>query len=204
MATAAQVKANRENARKSSGPSSEAGKEASSMNNFRHGLTAHAFFFLEWENPEIFDVLLETFKKEYQPRSITELLLVEKMVQHHWLGQRASQLQTMEMLEEDYGQHSQKRIANFARYQALHERLFKGALQDLLKLRAERLKEQIGFESQKRAAAEETRRAELQPYKLTSAKTRAERAQSHTPTPATKPASQPERLETPQNVPIAA
>jgi hypothetical protein len=52
----------------------------------------------------------------------------------------------------------QKTIANYARYQAQHDRLFQRALHDLLKLRAERRKAEIGFESQKRAQAQETRR----------------------------------------------
>jgi len=204
MATAAQVKANRENAKKSSGPTSEAGKEASSLNNFRYGLTGHAFLFLEWENPEVFDAMKAALTAEHKPATVTEHILVEKMAQYYWLSQRAVELQTVEMFQDPYDAERHQRIANFARYQALHDRLYQRALHDLLKLRAERRKEQIGFESQKRAAAEEARRAELQPYKLATAKTRAERAQSHTPTPARKAAAQTERMETPQNVPIAA
>jgi hypothetical protein len=45
----------------------------------------------------------------------------------------------------------QKNMNNYLRYQTQQERLFQRALHDLLKLRAEKRKEQIGFESQKRA-----------------------------------------------------
>ena len=41
MATEEQIAANRRNAQSSSGPTSAAGKEASRMNAFRHGLTGH-------------------------------------------------------------------------------------------------------------------------------------------------------------------
>ena len=48
-------------------------------------------------------------------------------------------------------------FALYLRYQTTHERAFYKALTELQKLRAERKKEQIGFESQKRALAVEIR-----------------------------------------------
>jgi hypothetical protein len=151
MATAAQIKANIENAKHSTGAKTEAGREASSRNNRRHGLAGHAFFFLEWENPDHFEQLLEAFESEHQPKTPTECLLVEKMAQHYWLSQRAQEMQTSEMQLDPFDDEILKRVTVYMRYQTQQERLFKSALADLLKLRAERRKEQIGFESQKRA-----------------------------------------------------
>src|SRR5579875_1535886 len=74
-----------------------------------------------------------------------------KMLQHHWLAQRAQALASDCTRLDTFLPEVQKSLNTFVRYQALHERLFKSALHDLLKLRAERRKEQIGFESQKRA-----------------------------------------------------
>ena len=48
-------------------------------------------------------------------------------------------------------------FALYLRYQTTHERAFYKALNELQKLRNERRKEQIGFESQKRAQAAEIR-----------------------------------------------
>jgi hypothetical protein len=169
MASAAQINANRENAKKSHGPTTEEGKQASSRNNFRHGLSGHVFLLMSWEKAEDFDLLLKALQKEYKPETATEHLLVEKMAQQHWLSQRAQTLLTMHMSTEadenldvfvlegiEKGMH--KRVSDYLRYQTQHERLFQRALHDLLKLRAEKRKEQIGFESQKHTQAAETRR----------------------------------------------
>jgi ribosomal protein L3 len=84
-------------------------------------------------------------------------MLVEKMAQHYWLCQRAVSLQTFAM-QLPFDDDSQQTVNNYARYQVTHERLFKSALHDLLKLRAEKRKAAIGFESQKRVEAQEQRR----------------------------------------------
>jgi hypothetical protein len=169
MATAAQIAANRENAKKSQGPTSEAGKEAASRNNFRHGLTGHVFAFMSWEDPEGFDALHNALCEEYNPATVTELVLVEKMAQQQWLSQRAQMLFTIEMVDvedPELQREVEKKMNNYLRYQTQHERLFQRALQDLLKLRAEKRKEQIGFESQKRAEAVETRRVAAETRKM--------------------------------------
>ncbi|MBV8811310.1 MAG: hypothetical protein JO033_21790, partial [Acidobacteriaceae bacterium] len=49
-------------------------------------------------------------------------------------------------------------LALYLRYQTTHERAFHKCLKDLLKLRAERRKEQIGFVSQQHKAAHQARR----------------------------------------------
>ena len=177
MASAAQVKANRENAKKSRGPVTEAGKQASSQNNFRHGLTGHVFVFMFGENPENFDLLHEELREEHKSASATEALLVEKMAQQQWLSQRAQMLLTIQMSLEPEDPELQKmvqnKINNCLRYQTQHERLFQRALHDLLKLRAEKRKEQIGIESQKAAEAkkatveaQETRRVAAETRKM--------------------------------------
>jgi len=82
---------------------------------------------------------------------------------------------------DSFAEATQKAVANFARYQALHDRLFQRALHDLLKLRAERRKEQIGFESQKRAQANETRKAETHKLKTAMLEIRLEREKLRNP-----------------------
>lgn len=159
MATPAQVEANRENAKHSPGPTSDAGKEVSSRNNFRHGLSGHVFMLLDWENPENYDFVKEEFRQEHRPQTITELTLVEKMAQYYWLSQRAHSLQGLALTGDPLDNDPDVKALNlYMRYQSHHERLFQRALHDLLKLKAEKRRQQIGFESQKRAQAQETRR----------------------------------------------
>ena len=71
MSTEAQVQANRENAKLSSGPKSEAGKAVSALNNTRHGLTG-AFRVLPSESQSEFDALFAAFREEHQPETLTE------------------------------------------------------------------------------------------------------------------------------------
>jgi IMP dehydrogenase/GMP reductase len=96
-------------------------------------------------------------------------------------------LQTFEMRHYPSDPEVQKTVANYARYQAQHDRLFQRALHDLLKLRAERRKAEIGFESQKRAQAQETRREATETRKqehhkatMSILETRRERELTHT------------------------
>ena len=160
MATEAQILANQQNAQLSTGPATESGKTASCKNNFRHGLTGAAFTVLEHEDQDEYDHLLCGLHFEHQPSTITEHILVETMAQSYWLRKRALYLQDQCCTDEDLTlEQQQKQLALFLRYQTTHDRAFHRALNDLLKLRSEKRKAEIGFESQKRAEAIETRRA---------------------------------------------
>ncbi len=157
MSTAAQIAANQQNAKLSSGPKSEEGKAASCLNNFRHGFTG-AFTVLPSEDQEKFDTLLHGLRVEHEPKTMTEILLVEKMAQHHWLVQRAMKLQELTMMSELPSRDQECRFSLYLRYQTTNERAFHKSLDQLLKLRAERRKAEIGFESQKQKEAAEARR----------------------------------------------
>jgi hypothetical protein len=150
MSTPAQAAANQANAQHSCGPKTDSGKAASSKNNFRFGFTG-AFAILESEDEAEFNLLAASLQDEHQPSTITEHLLVQKMAQHYWLSRRAILLQTSRLDDE-------KQFALFLRYQTTNDRGFHTCLNTLLKLRAEKRKAEIGFESQKRREAEEARR----------------------------------------------
>ncbi len=149
MSTESQIEANRENAKLSTGPKSEAGKAAAALNNTRHGL-AGAFRVLPTERQSDFDKLVAILRDEHQPATFTEATLVEAMAQHHWLRQRALHLEAS-CYDPATGQIvDQKQLALLLRYQTTHERAFHKAMNDLLKLKAARQKQQIGFEWQQR------------------------------------------------------
>ena len=148
MSSPAQIAANQQNARLSTGPKSEEGKAASSKNNLRHGFTG-AFMILPWEKQEEFDTLLSELRAEHQPATLTETLLVEKMAQSFWLSQRAVKLQQIACFHDETDSPERDRqVALYLRYQTTHDRSFHKSLNDLLKLRAEMRKQEIGFESQ--------------------------------------------------------
>ena len=144
MSTQAQIAANQKNSQKSTGPKSETGKAASSQNNFRHGFTG-GFRVLGWENAAEFNQLLQQLTDEHQPSTPTETLLVTQIAQSWWLRTRALSLQNECFTGDSV---DQKQLALYLRYQTTHERSFHKALSELLKLRAEKRRSEIGFESQ--------------------------------------------------------
>jgi len=160
VSTQAQVAANRANSQLSTGPRTEEGKAASSRNHTSHGLTYNGgmFVLLPWESAKEYDQLVVDLKSEHRPISRTEMILVERMAQHHWLRNRAGLLQGNCFADD--GSIDEKRLALYLRYQTTHERAFHKCLNDLLKLRAEKRKAEIGFESQKRKQEEHTRKQE--------------------------------------------
>ena len=154
MSSAAQILANQANAQKSCGPKSRIGKEVSSENHRIHGLsstTYSRFFILENEREEEFYALKANLIREHAPYTPTEKLLVRRMVEHEWLRGRAVRMTEDCCLLKNGQIVDQKAFALCLRYQTTHERAFYKALNELQKLRNEKRKEQIGFESQKRA-----------------------------------------------------
>ena len=137
MSTSARVAANQTNAQ-STGPTSEAGKAKSSQNHHIHGFTG-VFCLIKDENPEEFQELLAALIQEHHPTTATECMLIEKMGQHFWTGQRAMRFQAELLIEEDSPERD-KKLSLYLRYQTTHDRPFHKCLSDLLKLRAERRK----------------------------------------------------------------
>jgi hypothetical protein len=151
QATEAQIAANRENAKQSCGPTSPEGKAAVSQNRRSHGL-AGKFMLLSIENADDLQILAKSVYDEHKPDSDTEQRLVDAIIQHYWLMQRAMHLQEQligqacpEMTEVD-----SKRLSLFLRYQTTHERSYYKAMRELQNIQKQKQKDQIGFESQKR------------------------------------------------------
>jgi hypothetical protein len=162
----AQLAANQANAQLSTGPSSIEGKAISSQNNFRHGLTQNEgdLILLEGESKEAYAKSLASFQKEWKPDTATEHDLVERLASRQWLRRRAMKLQTA-FLAPDGTITNEKQFALYRRYEIQHERAYNKALSDLMRLRALRLREQNGFESQKR-------KDEIQVFKIKALKDR--------------------------------
>ena len=74
---------NRQNAQKSTGPRTEAGKQRSALNAFKHGLCGHTIV-LAMEDREDFLGLHRKFNLELDPKGLQEQLLVEGLADGHW------------------------------------------------------------------------------------------------------------------------
>ena len=156
MSTEAQITANQANAQHSTGPKTEAGKAASSQNSWKHGLAVGVFRVLATEDQFMYDILRQQLLDEHEPTTPTEAILVERLAQHHWMRTRAVYYQN-ECLEAEILDNA--RLSLFLRYEAQQERAFRQCLTDILKLRAEKQKAEIGFASQAHKA--EMHRLEL-------------------------------------------
>ena len=73
-----QTDANRDNAKKSTGPKTRRGKKASSANAVKHGLTASGW--LDDEERDAYFLTLRALADEYDPQTATEEILVKRVV----------------------------------------------------------------------------------------------------------------------------
>ena len=93
MATRRQIKANRRNARSSTGPKSEAGKAASSINALRHGLTAAKAVVLPEEDADEFERLREGVIADLAPEGALQEALTHRVAVLLWRLDRVARLE---------------------------------------------------------------------------------------------------------------
>jgi len=83
MATLAQIRANRENAKKSTGPRTPEGKAASRRNSLRHGLCADQLL-LPPDDPDDFLALRDDLRQRFCPVGEAEDCLVDRIAATQW------------------------------------------------------------------------------------------------------------------------
>ena len=93
MRTKNQIRANRANAKKSTGPRTQEGKARSSQNALKHGLLANDAV-LPGEDPADFDRHLRSFEDTYLPRNRVEKEIVRQIADVAWRMQRLSRIET--------------------------------------------------------------------------------------------------------------
>jgi hypothetical protein len=189
MATEKQIAANRRNAQKSTGPRTEAGKAKVSQNRTTHGLCGRFTVLEAVESQQDFDTLLQRFIEEEQPTTQRQHELVVKMAKHTWLANRALELQGNCFVPMPKTPEQQKNgetpigitddLERFMRYHTTHDRAYQRAAAELSKLKKEERLAEIGFESQKRAQAEEIRKAEKHKVAMAVANIRKQREEMH-------------------------
>ncbi len=80
---APRVTANRANALHSTGPRTESGKQRSSLNALRHGLSSRTAV-LPSEDAQAYQLHCRQFRDEYQPKTPTEIQLVQELADTAW------------------------------------------------------------------------------------------------------------------------
>ena len=90
---AGRAAANRENARRSTGPRTDSGKQRSRLNALRHGLTGQTVV-LPAEDQAAYQRHAQSFLDEYHPKGATETQLVQILIDTSWRINRASAIET--------------------------------------------------------------------------------------------------------------
>ena len=91
--TRAQIRANRKNAKKSTGPRTEDGKSRVAKNALKHGLLARDTV-LPGEDPADFDRQLSALEADIQPGNSLEFELVRQIADSQWRMRRLTRLET--------------------------------------------------------------------------------------------------------------
>src|SRR3954465_11802871 len=90
----AQLEASRRNGARSKGPVSPEGKQRTSRNALKHGLTALHYLVLEDGVPDALDALIATIAEETGAASEIEARLARRLAIASWKGERAERVET--------------------------------------------------------------------------------------------------------------
>src|SRR6202162_2836468 len=83
---------NRANSQHSTGPTTEAGKQRSSLNSLRHGLTSRIVV-MPTEDLEAYESHKKSFTDEYNPQGATEAHLVQSLADTSWRLNRVAAIE---------------------------------------------------------------------------------------------------------------
>jgi len=118
MATEAQIRANRANAQKSRGPTSEEGKARARLNALRHGMRAEVSELVApREDPAELTARIQTWVDDYRPEGVVERDLVERAARLSWELDRAQRHEaalTARRVREAMLNHEAERAAEVA------------------------------------------------------------------------------------------
>jgi hypothetical protein len=148
MASEKQDKANRQNAKKSTGPKTPQGKAAVRFNAAKHGLLSEETL-LPGEDGAALEELAERLRAELRPAGDLEGLLVERIVAAHWRLRRLGRVEAGVFAWQFYGEQV-KRAADEVRRYEKHESLYDDDLVQSLMTRVTITDEQKHLEAQAR------------------------------------------------------
>src|SRR5580692_1374136 len=93
MSSPNRIKINRANSQHSTGPKTPDGKQRSSLNALRHGLTGQIVV-MPTEDLHAYQLHLKSFTDEYNPKGATEANLVQSLADTTWRLNRVAALET--------------------------------------------------------------------------------------------------------------
>ena len=140
MTTVSRTEINRANAQHSTGPKTESGKQRSSMNALRHGLTSQVVV-MPTEELEAYQLHLKSFTEEYDPQGATEANLVQALADASWRLNRVVALETNLLMQGDLESQS-KALANLSMHSQRLSRQFERTVTQLRALQEIRLAEE--------------------------------------------------------------
>lgn len=140
----ARLKANRENALKSTGPKTEEGKGICARNAVKHGLRANKLLVPE-ESQREFNAMALGLRGQIQPVGEIEEFLVDRLIAAAWRMRRAHEIEAVLLAQDPYSRSLENRfrqcaeqIKTLGRYETLHEKAFYRALAEIEKLQVRR------------------------------------------------------------------
>jgi hypothetical protein len=131
------TRANRANARLSTGPRTESGKLRSSLNALRHGLTARTAV-LPTEDPEAYQRHVQQFLGEYAPANPTETQLVHEIANTAWRLNRIPSLEAELLSQNPNPQTLIPMLATLGLHGSRLSRQFQKALEQLRDIQDDR------------------------------------------------------------------
>jgi hypothetical protein len=131
------TRANRANALHSTGPRTEPGKQRSSLNALRHGLTAQIAV-LPNEDPEAYQRHIQQFLDEYAPATATETQLVHEIANTAWRINRIPFLEAELLSQDPSPQTLIPQLATLGLHGSRLSRQFQKAVEQLRDIQEER------------------------------------------------------------------
>ena len=141
----AKLRANRENAKRSTGPKTEDGKKRSSLNSIRHGLTGQVHVTTD-EEMAVYLTFCNEYFDEWKPVGPTEKNMVQTLADDQWQIHRASTLM-FNLQPNDDGDLAGDQSQKLDRY-SRHASRFKRDFEKTLKLLEARQKDRKDNEKQ--------------------------------------------------------
>ena len=132
-----QHQANRENAKRSTGPVSPEGKAAVRCNAITFGLRARNVVLFD-EDEAAYQQIFDVLESEWQPQAPTEKILLERMVVAHWLLMRADSSEAWISTATVPGPQQSALFDRVSAQRVRHERSFSTAMRELKQLQNER------------------------------------------------------------------
>jgi len=162
MSSNAQTAANIANAQASTGPTTEQGKQRSSQNALKHGLTASAVL-IPCEDPAAFEAFRRGLHEHWNPRGNGEFIHVEEMIVIQWRLRRCERIEAV-ILSADVPDF--KTLNNVSLHAARLKRQYSATFKELLAMQERRCnRDEIHLEQ-----AEDIRRADVIAMRATSLK----------------------------------